>query len=87
VGYLRSFGLQAEATESGFWVEGKGQRPLRPTRVTTGGDPRLAVLGSMLALCAESNSVIDDVETLSVLFPKFLGTLRALGARMEVTGE
>ncbi len=86
VGYLRSFGVQAETAEGGFFVEGKGERPLTATRVTTGGDPRLAMLGSLLALAAESSSQIDDVESLSVLFPKFLGTLRALGARLEVTG-
>jgi 3-phosphoshikimate 1-carboxyvinyltransferase len=86
VASLRSFGVGAETTEGGLFVAGKGERPLGPTRFTTGGDPRLAVLGSLLALCAESSSQIDDVESLSVLFPKFLGTLRALGARLEVKG-
>lgn len=87
VAYLKSFGVQAQATSGGFFVEGKGERPLRATRVTTGGDPRLAVLGIMLALAADDGSVIDDVETLSVLFPKLIGTFRALGARLEVIHE
>jgi 3-phosphoshikimate 1-carboxyvinyltransferase len=85
VAYLRSFGVEAEATEEGFVVEGKGERPLGATRVTTGGDPRLAVLGLLLGLCGEASSRIDDVESLSVLFPKLVGTLRALGARLELS--
>jgi 3-phosphoshikimate 1-carboxyvinyltransferase len=85
VGYLRSFGVAAETTGEGFVVEGKGDEPLTATRVTTGADPRLAALGILLALSAKDRSVIDDVDCLNALFPKLIGTLRALGARLEVS--
>lgn len=86
VGMLRSFGVQAECAHDGFWLRGRGGRPLDAGRVTTGGDPRLAALALLLALGANGDSVIDDAECLSEFLPRFVGTLRALGAAIEVLG-
>jgi 3-phosphoshikimate 1-carboxyvinyltransferase len=83
-GFLRSFGVEAEGVPEGFWVRGLGGAPLRASRVTTGGDPRLASLGVLLGLHTDGESVIDDVDALSEFMPKFVGTLRALGADIKV---
>lgn len=84
VGFLRSFGVQAEGASDAVYIVGNGARPFAPSRVTTGGDPRLAAMGILLALGAEGESVIDDVDALAEFLPRFVGTLRALGAKMEV---
>jgi 3-phosphoshikimate 1-carboxyvinyltransferase len=84
VGMLRSFGVQAECVQDGFRLQGRGGRPLGANRVTTGGDPRLAALAVLLALGADGESVIDDVDCLAEFLPRFVGTLRALGASIEV---
>ena len=84
VGFLRSFGVQAEGASDAVYIVGSGARPFSPSRVTTGGDPRLAAMGVLLGLGAEGESVIDDVDALAEFLPRFIGTLRALGARLEV---
>ena len=84
VGVLRSFGVQAECVQDGFWLRGRGGRALDASRVTTGGDPRLAALAVLLALRADGDSVIDDVDCLAEFLPRFVGSLRALGASIEV---
>ena len=38
----------------------------------------------VLALIADGASRIDDVDCIATSFPKFVGTLRALGARIDV---
>jgi 3-phosphoshikimate 1-carboxyvinyltransferase len=83
-GLLASAGVPAEAGDFGLRVTGLGGKPLRALRVTTGGDGRLALLATVLALAADGPSVIDDVECLRDAFPRWVGTLRALGARLEV---
>lgn len=84
VGFLRSFGVQADGASDSMLISGSGGRPFSPSRVTTGGDPRLAAMGVLLGLGAEGESVIDDVDSLAEFLPRFVGTLRALGAKMEV---
>lgn len=84
VALLRQAGVEAETTEEGLRVVGSGGAPLRPLTVTTGGDSRLALLGTCLALGAAGQSVIDDVECLRADFPRWVGTLRALGASISV---
>lgn len=83
VGFLRSAGIEA-STESQVTVRGRPRNQWRPLVVTTGGDPRLALLATILALGATGTSVIDDVDCLAGHFPRWVGTLRALGAAIEV---
>jgi 3-phosphoshikimate 1-carboxyvinyltransferase len=84
VGFLRSFGVQAEGASDAVYIVGNGARPFRASQITTGGDPRLAAMGMLLGLGAEGESVVDDVDSLVEFLPRFVGTLRALGAQMEV---
>jgi 5-enolpyruvylshikimate-3-phosphate synthase len=39
---------------------------------------------AVLALVAEGECVVDDVDCIATSFPRFAGTLRALGAEIEV---
>lgn len=84
LGYLRSAGIEGVAEEFGIRLRGRTLARSPALRVTTGGDPRLALVGTLLGLVAEDVSVIDDVECLREMFPRWIGTLRALGARLEV---
>ncbi len=81
---LRAFGVQATARPDGLVIEGQPERPLRAARVASGGDHRLAMTAAVLALLADGDSIVDDVDCLAVSFPRFAGTLRALGADVEV---
>lgn len=83
-GLLASAGVPVERNEAGIVVTGSSGRPFGGIRTTTGGDSRLAVLATLLALGAKEKSVIDDVDCLAPDFPRWSGTLRALGARVEV---
>lgn len=85
VGLLRAAGIDATVAGPSVVVTGLGpDQTLRPLEVTTGGDGRLAQLGTLLALAADGTSVIDDVDCLRDQFPRWVGTLRALGAEIEV---
>lgn len=83
-GLLASAGVQVERTEGGIVVTGREGQPFLPVNTTTGGDSRLALLASLLALGADKKSVIDDVDCLAPDFPRWSGCLRALGAKVEV---
>jgi 3-phosphoshikimate 1-carboxyvinyltransferase len=37
-----------------------------------------------MGLCADGDTVVDDVDCIAVSFPRFVGTLRAVGAEIEV---
>jgi 3-phosphoshikimate 1-carboxyvinyltransferase len=82
--FLTAAGVKAEVQSDGISIQGTDHQPFLPLTVTTGGDARLALLATVLALGAKGPSVIDDVECLGLDFPRFVGSLRALGARVEV---
>ncbi len=85
VGLLRSAGAVAETSEGGVLVRGRGASGrFRALRVTTGGDGRLALLGTLMALAGDGTSFIDDADCLRERFPRWVGTLRALGAEISV---
>ena len=81
---LGAFGVAAEEREDGFAVEGRPQGPLSAAEVSSGGDHRIAMAAAVLALVADGESRIDDVDCIATSFPRFAGTLRALGAEVEV---
>src|SRR5690606_31107801 len=85
-GLLRSAGAQVDETESGFVVQGRSGT-LNSMIVTSGGDPRLVLLATALALRANAPSQIDDVECLRQCFGKWVGTLKAIGATITVKYE
>lgn len=81
---LRAFGVSVSEKPDGLLIEGEPERPLKAARVSSGGDHRIAMAAALLALAADGESVIDDADPIAVSFPRFVGTLRALGAEIEV---
>ena len=81
---LRAFGVQASARPDGLVIEGQPERPLVAAHIDCGGDHRLAMTAAVLGLLADGETIVDDVDCLAVSFPRFAGTLRALGADIEV---
>jgi 3-phosphoshikimate 1-carboxyvinyltransferase len=81
---LRAFGVQASARPDGLVIEGQPERALQAVRLSCKGDHRVAMAAAVLGLVADGETVIDDVDCLAVSFPRFAGTLRALGADIEV---
>jgi len=84
VAMLAAFGVQAQARPDGLVIEGQPERPLRAARIDSGGDHRLAMAAAILALTADGETTIEDADCLAVSFPRFVGTMRALGADIEV---
>jgi 3-phosphoshikimate 1-carboxyvinyltransferase len=82
-GLLRAFGVECEENKDGLVIEGQ-MGPLRAAEIDSGGDHRIAMTAAVLALTANEPSVIRDADCIRTSFPKFVGTLRALGARIEV---
>lgn len=80
---LGAFGVTCEELPDGIVVHGR-EGALEPAVVDSAGDPRLAMAATVLALGAHAPSRIEGVEGLAKLFPRFVGTLRALGARIDV---
>ena len=83
-GLLRAFGVSVQEKPDGLVIEGQPGRPLGAATVSSGGDHRVAMAAVLLALAADGQSVIEDAEPIAVSFPRFVGTLRALGAEIEV---
>ena len=83
VSVLRAFGVACDERPDGMRVEGH-VGPLLATDVGSLGDHRIAMAAAVLALSAAAPSRIRDVDCISTSFPRFVGTLRALGARIDV---
>ena len=83
-GVLRAFGVGVEEQPAGLLVEGRPDAPLKAAHVDSHGDHRVAMTAAVLGLVAEGETAIDDVDCIATSFPRFVGTLRALGADLEV---
>ena len=81
---LRAFGVNCEERPDGMVVEGIPDKPLRAADVSSEGDHRIAMSSAVLGLCADGPCRVRDVDNIGTSFPRFVGTLRALGARMDV---
>src|SRR5690606_11109383 len=81
---LRSFGVPCEERRDGLVIEGRGGAPLTGAVVESGGDHRIAMAAAVLGLAADGPSRIRDVACIGTSFPRFAGTLRALGADVRV---
>jgi 3-phosphoshikimate 1-carboxyvinyltransferase len=83
---LGAFGVPVRELPDGLELEGIRGRPLSAARIESRGDHRIAMAGAVLALAADGESTIDDVECVDTSFPGFLETLRRLGADAEEVG-
>lgn len=82
-GVLRAFGVDCEEQPDGMTIEGKPEGALRAAEVESKGDHRIAMTAAVMALVADGPSTIRDCDCIATSFPKFVGTLRALGARVD----
>jgi 3-phosphoshikimate 1-carboxyvinyltransferase len=82
---LRAFGVECQELPDGLEIQGK-EGPLTPARVESKGDHRIAMSAAVLGLLASGPSRIDDCDCIATSFPRFVATLRALGARIDVEG-
>ena len=80
---LRAFGVKCEETPDGLDVEGR-DGPLDPADVDSRGDHRIAMTASVLALVARGPTKVRDAACIATSYPKFVATLRALGAQVDV---
>jgi 3-phosphoshikimate 1-carboxyvinyltransferase len=85
---LRAFGIECEEKQDGLVVVGTGASgaPLRAADVESKGDHRIAMASAVLALVADGPCRVGDVDCIATSFPRFVGTLRALGAHVDVEG-
>ncbi|MEO5731071.1 MAG: 3-phosphoshikimate 1-carboxyvinyltransferase, partial [Byssovorax sp.] len=81
---LRAFGVACEEREDGLVIQGAPDRPLTAADVTSSGDHRVAMTAVVLGLLGDGPSRVRDVACIATSFPRFVGTLRALGARIDV---
>jgi 3-phosphoshikimate 1-carboxyvinyltransferase len=82
---LRAFGVGVEERADGMVVEGRPEGALSPAVIDSEGDHRVAMSAAVLALVGGGPSRIRNADCIAVSFPRFVGTLRALGATLEVT--
>ena len=81
---LRAFGVDASEREDGMVVEGRPTGPLKAARIESGGDHRIAMTAAVLGMLGDGPTIVEDVARIATSFPRFVGTLRALGADIEV---
>ena len=83
---LRAFGVACDASARGLEIQGT-DAPLRQAVVDSRGDARVAMAAALLALGASGPSRVKGAEQIGACFPRFVGTLRALGARIDVLAD
>ncbi|MCC6899566.1 MAG: 3-phosphoshikimate 1-carboxyvinyltransferase [Polyangiaceae bacterium] len=84
VALLGAFGVEASEHEDGFSVEGRPSGRLQAAQVESRGDHRIAMTAAVLGLLGDGPTVVNDVACIATSFPRFVGTLRALGAQLEI---
>jgi 3-phosphoshikimate 1-carboxyvinyltransferase len=82
-GVLRAFGVTCDETEDGMDIDGR-DAPLEPADVDSRGDHRIAMTATVLALVARGPCRVRDAGCIATSYPKFVATLRGLGARIDV---
>jgi 3-phosphoshikimate 1-carboxyvinyltransferase len=80
---LRAFGVTCEETPDGLDVQGRADA-LEPADVDSRGDHRIAMTAAVLALVARAPTRVRDAACIATSYPKFVATLRGLGARVDV---
>jgi 3-phosphoshikimate 1-carboxyvinyltransferase len=80
---LRAFGVSCEERPDGLDVVGRAEA-LEAADVDSRGDHRIAMAAAILALVARGPCRVGDAGCIATSYPKFVATLRALGARIDV---
>jgi 3-phosphoshikimate 1-carboxyvinyltransferase len=82
-GVLRAFGVACDEKPDGLDIEGRATA-LEPADVDSRGDHRIAMTAAVLALVARGPCRVRDAACIATSYPKFVATLRGLGARIDV---
>ncbi|MFO0665961.1 MAG: 3-phosphoshikimate 1-carboxyvinyltransferase [Polyangiaceae bacterium] len=80
---LRRFGKGARVEGTALVIRGNAE-PVSAARVASEGNPTIALLSALLALRGDGPTRIDGADCVTRIFPRFVGTLRALGASIDV---
>jgi 3-phosphoshikimate 1-carboxyvinyltransferase len=80
---LSAFGVTCAPRPDGIDIVGR-EGPLVAAQVDAGGNASLAMTATVLALGASGSSRIGGAGTIAARYPKFVATLRALGARIDI---
>jgi 3-phosphoshikimate 1-carboxyvinyltransferase len=80
---LRAFGISCEERADGLDIDGSAEA-LDAADVDSRGDHRIAMTAAVLALVARAPSRVRDAACIATSYPKFVATLRALGATIDV---
>ncbi len=82
---LGKMGARIEERPDGLVI--RGPQPLRGAHVTSGGDHRMAMALAVAALCADGETLIDDVACIETSFPGFAATVNALAGGEALSVE
>ncbi len=82
-GVLRSFGVACEVRTDGLEIDGR-EGPLEGADIDSGGAPAIAMIAAVLALAGRAPTRVRGADCIARSYPRFVGTLRALGARIDV---
>jgi 3-phosphoshikimate 1-carboxyvinyltransferase len=80
---LRAFGVECHGDPDGIDIVGS-DAPAAPATVDAGGDPDVAMAAAVLGLVSAGPARIAGADGIAGRYPKFVATLRALGARIDV---
>lgn len=81
---LTLLGAKVEEYEDGLTLY---QSKLVGARVKGYGDHRTVMSLSIAGMLAEGLTIIDDAEAINKTYPKYIETMRSIGAKMEVVNE
>jgi 3-phosphoshikimate 1-carboxyvinyltransferase len=82
-GVLRAFGVACEERAGALEIEGRDE-PLAAAEIDSNDVPEIAMAAAALALGGRAPSRVRRAGCIVRTFPKFVATLRALGARIDV---
>jgi 3-phosphoshikimate 1-carboxyvinyltransferase len=76
------FGAKIQEKKDALIIE--GAKRLKGGKVNSYGDHRMVMALSIIGLCAEGETVIDNAESVMISFPGFFDALKSAGAKMEI---
>ncbi len=82
-GLLRAFGVPCHERPEGLAIDGR-ETPLEPAAIDSRGSARMAMAATVLGLVGRGPTRVRDAGCIARSYPKFVATLRALGARIDV---
>ena len=80
---LHAFGVEVRELADGIEILGRPEGKLKAAVIDSKGDHRIAMSAAVLALRADGESRITDVDNVATSFPGFDRVMRDLGAQLE----